>query len=136
MRTHSGLATVMLTAGVVAAASAAPGLAGAAPAVSFKAKPAAIKKFKGTGNHLGAGAEIKLELGTIPGAPYMSTTRLDFALGSALEEGETAHYYVTLPKQCPASGRFSYEAELAFQEYEGAPRQTVTTEYEAKCPKK
>lgn len=259
MNTRGVLLAAMLAALL---GSAVPAVAGATPTVTFKAKPAGIKKFKGTGNHLGAGAEIKLEYGisgteyvgwpqplvglnlylpagaevhpakfvtcakavlegyepercpsgsaggptgstgeevafgseqvpedaqvlsfltpsnglslylsghspetleapafgswtslkgsggqgpelsvpipivlTIPGALNMRTTKLDVALGTAFKEGETARYYLTLPKECPASGRFAYKTELTFEEYEGAPRQTVTKEYEGKCPK-
>src|ERR1700691_2817617 len=57
------LATLLLSALVLA-----PG-AGAAPAVTFKVKPLPIPGFPGTGNILGAGAEVVVQ-DTISGTEY------------------------------------------------------------------
>jgi hypothetical protein len=63
------ISVTVLALAVVVAAVCLPGLAAAAPVVTFKAKAVPIPGFRGTGNILGAGAALEVQY-TISGTEY------------------------------------------------------------------
>lgn len=72
------------------------------------------------------GRVLELELPlveTVPGAPLASVTALDLELGATRKEGPATVNSVTVPEQCPQSGRFGWASEVTL--YEQAPQQTL-----------
>jgi hypothetical protein len=101
---------------------------------------------KGHYVHLGGGGGFGPELETeiplvasVPGAPYASTETIKVKAGSAYgpKNPKKAVYYGRVPKkgQCPKGG-FKIKTEVIFAEVGGLPRQTVTKEYRAPCPRR
>lgn len=95
----------------------------------------------------GFGPELETEIplvASVPGAPYASTETIKVKAGSAYgpkvkpsHKGKKPVYYGTVPKkgQCPKGG-FKIKTEVIFAEVGGLPRQTVTKEYAAPCPRR
>ncbi len=71
---------------------------------------------------------------TVPGAPDASILKINVVTGAAYKKGKTAVYYGTEPKTC--HGGLPLKAEVTFAELGGLPRQTVTVNYKAPCPRK
>ena len=95
----------------------------------------------------GFGPELETEIplvASVPGAPYASTETIKVKAGSAYgpkvkpnHRGKKPVYYGTVPKkgQCPKGG-FKIKTEVIFAEVGGLPKQTVTKEYRAPCPRR
>jgi hypothetical protein len=94
----------------------------------------------------GFGPELETEIplvASVPGAPYASVENIKVKAGSARgpknkpSAKKKPTYYGTVPKkgQCPAGG-FKIKTEVIFAEVGGLPRQTVTKEYAAPCPRR
>jgi hypothetical protein len=102
------------------------------------------KNLHGAG---GFGPELETEIplvASVPGAPYASVETIKVKAGSAYgpkvkpnHKGKKATYYGTVPKkgQCPKGG-FKIKTEVIFAEVGGLPRQVVTKQYSAPCPKR
>lgn len=69
-------------------------------------------------------------INSVPGAPPVSTESINIKVGAAYKQGKKTIYYGTVPKKCPKSG-FPLKLELNFNSGE-----SVTTKYNAPCPKK
>jgi hypothetical protein len=69
-------------------------------------------------------------INSVPGAPPVSTESINIKVGSAFKQGKKTIYYGTMPKKCPKKG-FPLKLELNFNSGE-----SVTTTYNAPCPKK
>jgi hypothetical protein len=94
------------------------------------------------GGAAGFGPEFETEIplvASVPGAPYASVETIEVMAGSAYgpTNPKKATYYGRLPKkgQCPKGG-FALKTEVIFAEVGGLPRQVVTKEYRAPCPRK
>jgi hypothetical protein len=76
---------------------------------------------------------------TVPGAPDASVFSINVSAGSAVKKNGKAIYYGTLPKKCPKGG-FPLKSELIFAKISALPSrvagETVTTTYNAPCPRK
>jgi hypothetical protein len=94
----------------------------------------------------GFGPELETEIplvASVPGAPYASVEHIKVKAGSARGKknppwkSPKPTYYGTVPKkgQCPKGG-FKLKTEVIFAEVGGLPRQVVTKEYAAPCPRK
>jgi hypothetical protein len=88
----------------------------------------------------GFGPELETEVPlveTVPGAQDASVKEIVVQAGSAIKKGKEVIYYGRLPKkgQCPKGG-FKIKTEVIFAEVGGLPRQTVTKEYAAPCPRR
>jgi hypothetical protein len=95
----------------------------------------------------GFGPELETEIplvASVPGAPYASVETIKVKAGSAYgpkvpprHKGKKPVYYGTVPAKgkCPKGG-FKIKTEVIFAEVGGLPRQTVTKEYRAPCPRR
>jgi hypothetical protein len=76
---------------------------------------------------------------TVPGAPDASVFSIKVSAGAAIKKNGKAIYYGTLPKKCPKGG-FPLKSELIFANISALPSrvpgETVTTTYNAPCPRK
>ncbi len=107
--------------------------------------PASIEIVStGTYSHLNGGggfgpvAHFKVpEIVSVPGSAAASTEKIVAKLGSAIKKGKKTLYYGTMPKKGECHGHLKVKAELTFAENgnELTP-ETVTTSYNAPCPKK
>jgi hypothetical protein len=104
-------------------------------------------RYLNLGGSGGFGPELETEIplvASVPGAPYASVETIKVKAGSAYgpkvkpnAKGKKPVYYGTVPKKgsCPKTG-FKIKTEVIFAEVGGLPRQTVTKEYNAPCPRK
>jgi hypothetical protein len=74
-------------------------------------------------------AEVPL-IESVPGALDASVEAIDVQVGAATKKGKKTHYYITVPKKCPAGG-FPLKSVMSF--LGGA---TAEASYKAPCPKK
>ncbi len=67
---------------------------------------------------------------SVPGAPPVSTTSINIAVGAAIKKGKKTYYYGTVPTKCPKGG-FTGKFEATFETGE-----TVTQTVTVPCPTK
>jgi hypothetical protein len=79
-------------------------------------------------------AEVPL-VETVPGAQDASVEEIKVKAGSAIKSHGKTIYYGTLPLTCPKK-YLPVKTELTFAELGGLPKQVVTAEYKAPCPRK
>jgi hypothetical protein len=84
------------------------------------------------------GRELILELPLIeslPGQPYASITSLTLTLGASREEDGQIINSLTIPQECPVSGKFPWEADVTYTTGPSFSEQThAHTTAETTCP--
>lgn len=81
-------------------------------------------------------AEVPL-VESVPGALDASVKKIEVQVGAAYKKGKKTHYYLTVPKKCPAGG-FPLKTVMEFGNVSNPHELGSTAEatYKAPCPKK